>query len=97
LLDEDGFQSWRTETVTRRAAPGRVWQPRQAGHTEGIGWPSASPSDDTLVSRIESLLAAGWQKYGRTDHGWLLLPGGLPKTDLPNIFDGHALAALWRW
>ncbi len=38
-----------------------------------------------IATRIEDLLAAGW---GRvivvTDHGWLLVPGGLPKNeDLP--------------
>src|SRR5262249_5421173 len=30
------------------------------------------------------LLDAGWQRVKLvTDHGWLLLPGGLPKVDLP--------------
>ena len=36
------------------------------------------------MERIESLLAAGWQEVRVvTDHGWLLVPGGLPKADLP--------------
>ena len=31
-----------------------------------------------------ALLSAGWRKIRIvTDHGWLLLPGGLPKVDLP--------------
>ena len=39
---------------------------------------------DALVERIESLLNAGWSAVRViTDHGWLLLPGGLPKVDLP--------------
>jgi hypothetical protein len=44
---------------------------------------------DALVERIESLLNGGWTAVRViTDHGWLLLPGGLPKVDLP-----HYLAA----
>ena len=39
---------------------------------------------EALVERIESLLNAGWSAVRViTDHGWLLLPGGLPKVDLP--------------
>ena len=37
-----------------------------------------------LLERIKSLLDAGWTGIRVvTDHGWLWLPGGLPKTDLP--------------
>ena len=44
---------------------------------------------EALVERIESLLNGGWSAVRViTDHGWLLLPGGLPKVDLP-----HYLAA----
>jgi hypothetical protein len=36
-----------------------------------------------LVSRIRALLKAGWKEIILvTDHGWLLLPGGLPKVEL---------------
>jgi len=36
------------------------------------------------VEYVEGLLAAGWSRIRIvTDHGWLLLPGGLPKSDLP--------------
>ncbi len=39
---------------------------------------------DLLVDRIEALLASGWQRVRVvTDHGWLLVPGGLPNTPLP--------------
>ena len=39
---------------------------------------------DSLVERVESLCAAGWREVQVvTDHGWLWLPGGLPKADLP--------------
>src|SRR3546814_2915340 len=37
-----------------------------------------------IVERIAELCEAGW-KHIRivTDHGWLLMPGGLPKSELP--------------
>lgn len=39
---------------------------------------------DLLFERIEFLLDAGWREIRVvTDHGWLWLPGGLPKVDLP--------------
>lgn len=39
---------------------------------------------DLIVERITELCDAGW-KHIRivTDHGWLLMPGGLPKSELP--------------
>ncbi|MFP4183467.1 MAG: BREX-1 system phosphatase PglZ type B [Halorhodospira sp.] len=56
------------------------------GHARG--WKLAQHID-TLLSevqrRVEDLLAAGWQEVRVvTDHGWLLLPGGLPKVELPS-------------
>lgn len=37
-----------------------------------------------LAERIRALLAAGWTEvHVVTDHGWLLLPGGLDKLELP--------------
>ena len=45
-----------------------------------------------LVSRVEALLKAGWSEIiVVTDHGWLLMPGGLPKVDL------KAFLAETRW
>ncbi len=39
---------------------------------------------ELLFERIEILLQAGWREVRVvTDHGWLWLPGGLPKVDLP--------------
>ena len=39
---------------------------------------------DSLVDRIEALLSYGWrQVLIVTDHGWLLLPNGFPKVELP--------------
>lgn len=37
-----------------------------------------------IAERVSALLAAGWDQVRVvTDHGWLLLPGNLPKVDLP--------------
>ncbi|MDF1595133.1 MAG: BREX-1 system phosphatase PglZ type B [Acidimicrobiia bacterium] len=39
---------------------------------------------DRIVGRVRELLEAGWQRVEVvTDHGWILLPGGLEKVDLP--------------
>jgi len=38
----------------------------------------------SLAERIAGLLAAGWPQVAVvTDHGWLYLPGGLPKVEIP--------------
>lgn len=39
---------------------------------------------DRLVARIRELLESGWKQVDViTDHGWILLPGGLEKVELP--------------
>lgn len=56
------------------------------GHDRG--WKLAKHLDELLLEiqdRIAALLAAGWKSVRVvTDHGWLLLPGGLPKIELPS-------------
>ncbi len=47
---------------------------------------------EAIADRVVALLGSGWKRVRIvTDHGWLLLPGGLPKVELP-----HYLAAT-RW
>ena len=57
------------------------------GHNEG--WKLARSIDTEvrdLANRIAALLAAGWTEViVVTDHGWLLLPGGLPKVELKSL------------
>jgi hypothetical protein len=57
----------------------------QYGH--GYGWKIAQHIGDELKAlegRIAELLGHGWkQVLVITDHGWLMLPGGLPKAELP--------------
>ena len=54
------------------------------GHNEG--WKLARSLGDErreLLIRISKLLAAGWKEiFVVTDHGWLLMPLGLPKVEL---------------
>jgi hypothetical protein len=66
---------------------------------------------DTIADRVLSLLNAGWKRIRIvTDHGWLLLPGGLPKVDLPASLvqtkwarcasvrgDSHANVPVYPW
>jgi hypothetical protein len=50
------------------------------------------PEIDAIVDRIGALLSAGWSRVRVvTDHGWLLLPGGLPKVEL----SPHLVATKW--
>lgn len=50
------------------------------------------PEIEALVDRISALLIAGWSRVRVvTDHGWLLLPGGLPKVEL----SPHLVATKW--
>lgn len=57
------------------------------GHNEG--WKLARSIETELrdlVSRISALLRAGWTEVVIvTDHGWLLLPYGLPKVELKSF------------
>lgn len=56
------------------------------GHNHG--WKLAKHIDALIAEitdRIRELLTAGWKRVQVvTDHGWLLMPGGLPKIDLPS-------------
>jgi hypothetical protein len=45
-----------------------------------------------VAELIEQIFSAGWQKIRIvTDHGWLLMPGGLPKHSLP----AHLVESRW--
>jgi hypothetical protein len=57
----------------------------QYGHEHGWKVAHHLPGElRSLDRRIDALLSHGWQQVVViTDHGWLLLPGGLPKAGLP--------------
>lgn len=54
------------------------------GHEHGIRLARDMTTQlDQVVERIVELADAGWKRVRIvTDHGWLLLPGGLPKSEL---------------
>jgi hypothetical protein len=96
LLDDAGYQ---VLSPTEVGDPGgRAWTEfgsiDRTGHNEGIGLAHRIPElIRNLVARIEGLLEAGWQEIRIvTDHGWLLMPKGLPKADLPK----YLTATRWR-
>jgi hypothetical protein len=55
------------------------------GHDEGARLANRIPEEvKMLCARIRALLDAGWKTVRVvTDHGWLWMPGGLPKAELP--------------
>lgn len=87
LLDDAEFQY--LDSSETGDVEGRAWTEigklDQTGHNEGCGLANRIPElIELIANRIESLLAAGWKEVRVvTDHGWLLMPGGLPKTELP--------------
>ncbi len=64
------------------------------GHNEGIRLASMLSDEVRLIAdRVADLVAAGWKRVKIvTDHGWLLLPGGLPKVSLPK----YLVETNWR-
>jgi hypothetical protein len=87
LLDEGGFQVLAGSETGQ--PDGRGWTESgnldQTGHAEGLNLARRVREHlNGFVERITGLLEAGWQEVQVvTDHGWLLVPGGLPKADLP--------------
>jgi hypothetical protein len=96
LLEEAGYQVLAPNQAGDPA--GRAWgefgNVDRTGHDEGAGLARRVPELlADLARRVESLLAAGWREVRVvTDHGWLLLPGGLPKSALPK----YLTATRWR-
>jgi len=85
LLTTDG---WKVLNGERGTGEGRAWS--EAGNVDRLGhhsgWKLARQLDGLfreIADHIVALLDTGWQAVRVvTDHGWLLLPGGLPKIEL---------------
>lgn len=77
--------------------PARGWV--EAGEIDRLGheFPDRLPRQigeelEQLTGRVLSLLDSGWHSVRVvTDHGWLFLPGGLPKVELPR----HLTESRW--
>lgn len=86
LLTEQGYQVLDKHELGEPA--GRAWVEcgdlDHFGHQHGLRL--AKDMDGQLaqiVERLTELSEAGWARFRIvTDHGWLLVPGGLPKTEL---------------
>ena len=63
------------------------------GHTLRVGLARQLGEElNRLAERVVGLLDAGWKSVRVvTDHGWLLMPGGLPKVELPR----HLTESRW--
>ncbi len=92
LLKTEGYQIITASEVGDPSQPkARGWvetgEIDKRGHDLQIKLASlVSGQVETLADRIVELLDAGWRKVRViTDHGWLLMPGGLPKQELPSF------------
>ena len=86
VMADQGFQILRTEDLGDTS--GRAWMElgNIDSHGHQSGWEIAhlvGRELEALGERIVSLLKHGWQKVVLvTDHGWIFMPGGLPKSEL---------------
>ena len=87
VLDDEGIQFL---TFNETGQPsGRAWTEcgdlDHFGHEHPLRLARELPNQMAqIVERIQELSEAGWRHFRIvTDHGWLLVPGGLPKAELP--------------
>jgi hypothetical protein len=119
LIDAAGYQRLREGELLGPATPAsRGWietgRIDSRGHDLGAELAGQIPSElERVVALVEQLLAAGWKSVKIvTDHGWLLMPGGLAKHELPGFLvesrwarcaaiKGHSTpdvqTVAWRW
>ncbi len=87
LLTEDGFQILGQTDLgdPKGIAWTETGQIDTYGHQHGIRLAIHAHDEINLIrKRVSELLYHGWKRVIIvTDHGWLLLPGGLPKAHLP--------------
>ena len=90
LLQASGYQVLGpTDQGDPRSEQARAWT--EVGQLDKLGHAlqaklAARIEDqvELLLQRIQGLLDAGWKRVCVvTDHGWLLVPGGMPKSSLP--------------
>src|SRR6266540_1456790 len=99
LLEEAGYSVLNEEEIGAPEEPGaKAWSECGAfdrrGHDLGAGLAAGIGSElGLLVERVQKLLEAGWRSVRVvTDHGWLLMPDGFPKQDLPDYLVMSRLA-----
>ncbi len=98
LMEKEGYQVLANSDVGSPAPSARAWaeygEVDRLGHALQIKLAGQVDEQLTLfLERIHSLLLAGWKRvHVVTDHGWLLLPGGLPSVQLPHYLVGSRWA-----
>ncbi len=86
LLDDHGFQV--LDKHENGDPSGKAWVEcgdlDHYGHAHGLRLARDMPTQlAQIVERLTELHEAGWARFRIvTDHGWLLVPGGLPKSEL---------------
>ncbi len=90
LLEADELRPPAADSATGWVEIGRI---DELGHKLGDGLAEHVDREvDRLREAVIGLLNAGWRRVRVvTDHGWLLLPGGLPKIELPQ----YLVASRW--
>ena len=91
LIDLDEIRPPSSDDATGWIEVGRI---DELGHKLGEDLPQQI---DHEIARIRdavlSLLTSGWRRVRVvTDHGWLLMPGGFPKIELPHYLVGSRWA-----
>lgn len=91
LMANAGYECIDDDDIQPKGAESRGWVETgridSRGHDLGIELARIIPDELRRVAAlIERLLDSGWRQVRVvTDHGWLLLPGGLPKHELPGF------------
>ena len=87
LMGENGVQVLGPSEIGDTAGAGwaEAGEVDDRGHKFGIKLVDYLDEEvDRITERIRELLDGGWQRVDVvTDHGWLLLPGGMEKVELP--------------
>ncbi len=90
ILDSAELQMPLADGATGWVEIGRI---DELGHKLGDGLAQQVDHEiERLKEAVLGLLAAGWRRVRVvTDHGWLIMPGGLPKIELPQ----YLVASRW--
>lgn len=87
LLDANGVQTLKRGEVGDPTLPAfaEVGDIDSRGHDRGIQMVDEFEGElGRIVRRVREFFDAGWERVEVvTDHGWLLMPGGMEKVDLP--------------
>lgn len=90
-LEGQGYQVLKGPNVRPASSEAKGWVELGKIDTRGHDMESEMAKQledeiESLSKSVQALFDGGWKSVRIvTDHGWLLLPGGLPKVDLPRL------------